>query len=102
MRGIKRNSANSKSYQMEMYMVTKTAMRNELFSRSGLMFSRAASLGAIAGPALFLTAWIVLGVLQPVTRTDYGLMGGIAGAVTNPISALGVGPNAGLFNCAFV
>jgi hypothetical membrane protein len=87
---------------MEMHMVTKTAIQNELFSRSSLMLSQAASLGAIAGPALFLAAWIVLGVLQPVTRTDYGLMGGIAGAVTNPISALGVGPNAGLFNCAFV
>lgn len=83
-------------------MATKTATQNEILSGSGLRFSHIASLGAIAGPALFLAAWVVLGLLQPMTRTAYGLMGGIAGAVTNPISALGVGPNADLFNCAFV
>jgi hypothetical membrane protein len=83
-------------------MVTKVAVQNERLSGSSRRLSRIASLGTIAGPVLFCAAWIVLGVLQPMTRTDYGLMGGIAGAVTNPISALGVGPNASLFNCAFV
>jgi len=83
-------------------MVTEIAVQNERLSGSSLRLSRIASLGTIAGPVLFCTAWIVLGLLQPMTRTDYGLMGGIAGAVTNPISALGVGPHAGLFNCAFV
>ena len=83
-------------------MATRTVIQNEMLSVSSLVLSRMASLGAIAGPALFLAAWNVLGLLQPMTKTDYGLMGGIAGAVTNPISALGVGPNAGLFNCAFV
>jgi hypothetical membrane protein len=83
-------------------MATKTVIQNGMRSGSPLQFGRIASLGAIAGPTLFLAAWILLGLLQPITRTDYGLMGGIAGAVTNPISALGVGPNAGLFNCAFV
>jgi hypothetical protein len=56
------------------------------------------ALGAIIGPALFTLAWIVLGVLQPATRTDYGVMGGISGAISNPISGLGIGPNALLFN----
>jgi hypothetical membrane protein len=83
-------------------MVTRIAAQNERLSGSSLRPSRIASLGAIAGPALFCAAWIVLGLLQPMTRTDYGLIGGVAGAVTNPISALGVGPNASLFNCAFV
>jgi len=83
-------------------MATKTAIENEMLSGSSLLFRRIASIGAIAGPVLFLAAWIVLGLLQPMAKTDYGLIGGIAGAVTNPISALGVGPNAGLFNCAFV
>ena len=56
------------------------------------------ALGAIIGPALFTLAWIVLGVLQPAVQTDYGVMGGVSGAISNPISGLGVGPNAQLFN----
>ncbi len=63
---------------------------------------RWASLGAIAGPVLFLLTWMVPGLLQPVTKTEYGLIGGISGAITNPISALGVGPNALLYNAAFI
>jgi len=60
------------------------------------------ALGAVAGPVLFALAWIVLGLLQPATRTEYGVMGGVSGAISNPISGLGVGPNAQLFNLAFV
>jgi hypothetical protein len=60
------------------------------------------ALGAVLGPLLFELAWIVLGVLQPATMTPYGIEGGISGAISNPISGLGVGPNAGLFNAAFV
>lgn len=60
------------------------------------------ALGAIVGPVLFALAWIVLGLLQPATRTEYGVMGGVSGAISNPISGLGVGPNAQLFNAAFV
>jgi hypothetical protein len=56
------------------------------------------ALGAIIGPILFTLAWIILGVLQPATQTDYGVMGGISGAISNPISGLGIGPNALLFN----
>lgn len=32
----------------------------------------------------------------------YGVMGGVSGAISNPISGLGVGPHAQLFNSAFV
>jgi hypothetical membrane protein len=67
-----------------------------------LQVARGLALGAIAGPVLFAIAWIVLGVLQPATKTDYGVMGGMSGAISNPISGLGVGPHAQLFNAAFV
>jgi hypothetical membrane protein len=67
-----------------------------------LQIARGLALGAIVGPVLFAIAWIVLGVLQPATKTDYGVMGGISGAISNPISGLGVGPHAQLFNAAFV
>ena len=70
-----------------------------LASRSAL---RWLALGAVLGPLLFELAWIVLGVLQPPTMTPYGVLGGVSGAISNPISGLGVGPNAALFNAAFV
>ena len=70
-----------------------------LATRSG---TRWLALGAVVGPLLFELAWIVLGVLQPATTTPYGVLGGVSGAITNPISGLGVGPNAALFNAAFV
>jgi hypothetical membrane protein len=60
------------------------------------------ALGAVVGPVLFTLAWIVLGLLQPAMRTEYGVMGGVSGAISNPISGLGVGPNAQLFNAAFI
>jgi hypothetical membrane protein len=60
------------------------------------------ALGAVAGPIIFTLGWIVLGVLQPVTKNMYGVMGGISGAISNPISGLGVGPQAQLFNAIFV
>lgn len=60
------------------------------------------ALGAVAGPILFTFAWVVLGVFQPATRNMYGVMGGISGAISNPISGLGVGPNAAAFNLAFL
>jgi hypothetical protein len=60
------------------------------------------ALGAVVGPIVFTVAWVALGVLQPISRNTYGIMGGIAGAITNPISGLGVGPHADLFNAAFI
>jgi hypothetical membrane protein len=66
------------------------------------MRGRWLTLGAITGPVLFALAWIVLGVLQPPVRTAYGVLGGMSGAISNPISGLGVGAHAQLFNAAFV
>ena len=60
------------------------------------------ALGAVVGPILFTFSWIVLGVLQPATRNMFGVMGGVSGAISNPISGLGVGPHAQLFNASFV
>jgi hypothetical membrane protein len=74
----------------------------EGFQENKLPFARYASLAAVVGPVLFAMSWLVIGNLRPVTKTEYGLIGGFSGAVSNPISALGVGPHAGLFNCAFV
>jgi hypothetical membrane protein len=69
---------------------------------SGWPLRRSAAWLAVAGPALFTLAWIALGILQPPTHNMYGIMGGISGAISNPISGLGVGPHAQLFNAAFV
>ena len=55
------------------------------------MRGRWLTLGTAVGPALFALAWIVLGVMQPAVRTPYGVLGGISGAISNPISGLGVG-----------
>jgi len=59
-------------------------------------------LGAILGPLLFTLAWIILGIAQPPIHNIYGVMGGVSGAISNPISGLGVGPQATLFNAAFI
>lgn len=76
------------------------AVMNDALATTAI--SRWLALGAVVSPVLFTLAWIVLGVLQPATKTEYGVMGGVSGAISNPISGLGVGPNAGLFNVAFV
>jgi hypothetical membrane protein len=60
------------------------------------------ALGALVGPVLFTLAWLWLGSLQPATSTPYGLIGGLSGSISTPISGIGVGPNAALFNAAFV
>jgi hypothetical membrane protein len=49
------------------------------------------ALGAIAGPVLFVLAFIVLGLSRP----GYS-------AVRQSVSALGIGPNGGLMDAAFV
>jgi len=63
---------------------------------------RLLALGAVAGPALLTLAWIILGLLVPPTETIYGIQGGISGTLTSPISGIGVGPYAALFNTAFI
>src|SRR5690349_15892098 len=68
-------------------------------TRSGR--SRLLALGAIAGPALFTVAWLVLGFVSPgYTVGDthiapYSL-------VSQPISGLGMGDTAPFMNTAFV
>jgi len=63
---------------------------------------RRLALGAIIGPILLTVAWLVLGLIVPATRTEYGVEGGIIGTITSPISGIGVGPNDSLFNAAFI
>ncbi len=60
------------------------------------------ALGAVAGPVLFTLAWLILGLLQPAASTPFGVIGGLSGTISNPISGIGVGPNAAVFNAAFV
>jgi hypothetical protein len=56
----------------------------------------------MVGPMVLNLGWLVLGVFMPPVHTDFGILGGISGMITNPISGLGVGPNAILFNLAFI
>lgn len=88
--------------QVNTSSTTTTTTTTIASPRGQLRVARVLAFGAILGPVLFAIAWIVLGVLQPATKTDYGVMGGISGAVSNPISGLGVGPYAQLFNAFFV
>lgn len=60
------------------------------------------ALGMVAGPILMTLAWIVLGLMRPETKTEWGISGGITGMITQPFSGLGLGPNGSLFNVAFV
>ena len=92
---------------MEKYMKSNSVFNerrreSSIAGKTNLNVFRLLALGAVAGPVLFMLAWIILGVLQPVTSNMYGIMGGISGAISNPISGLGVGPQAVLFNTAFV
>ncbi len=60
------------------------------------------ALGAVAGPILLTLAWIVLGLMRPATKNEWGVSGGITGMITQPFSGLGLGPNGSLFNAAFL
>jgi hypothetical membrane protein len=60
------------------------------------------ALGASVGPLLFTLAWIGFGLLRPPTPTPFGVVGGLTGTISNPISGLGVGPDATAFNTFFV
>jgi hypothetical protein len=57
---------------------------------------------SIIGPIILNLGWLILGVFMPPIHTDFGIIGGISGMITNPISGLGVGPNAILFNLSFI
>lgn len=51
------------------------------------------ALAAPAGALIMALGWITLGLLRPAERTEWGVAGGIRGALTSPISGLGVPPN---------
>jgi hypothetical protein len=59
------------------------------------------ALGAVAGPALFTLAWLVLGFLSP-GYTLFGTLIAPYSAISQPISGLGLGPTGPFMNAAFV
>lgn len=63
--------------------------------------TRTLALAAVAGPALFALAWLVLGVISPgYTMFDIHVEG--YSPVSQPISGLGLGVTAPYMNTAFV
>jgi uncharacterized membrane protein len=60
------------------------------------------ALGAVVGPILLTLAWIVLGLMRPATKNEWGVSGGITGMITQPFSGLGIGSNGPFMNAAFV
>lgn len=60
------------------------------------------ALGSIAGPVIMTLAWIILGLIRPAIKTEWGISGGVIGMITQPFSGLGIGSNGTLFNTAFV
>jgi hypothetical protein len=59
------------------------------------------ALGAVAGPVLFTTAWLVLGAVSP-GYTIFGTWISPYSAITQPISGLGLGETARYMNPAFI
>jgi hypothetical membrane protein len=59
------------------------------------------ALGAVAGPALFTLAWLVLGFLSP-GYTLFGTLIAPYSPISQPISGLGLGPTGTFMNTAFV
>jgi hypothetical membrane protein len=59
------------------------------------------ALGAVAGPALFIFAWLVLGFLSP-GYTLFGTLIAPYSPISQPISGLGLGPTGPFMNAAFV
>lgn len=76
------------------------AAKNESRTSPGIF--RWLALGAVAGPILLTLAWIILGLMRPDTKNEWGVSGGTTGMITQPFSGLGLGPNNTLFNAAFV
>jgi hypothetical membrane protein len=63
--------------------------------------ARRLALGAVAGPALFTLAWLVLGFLSP-GYTLFGTLIAPYSPISQPISGLGLGPTGAFMNAAFV
>jgi hypothetical membrane protein len=73
---------------------SKIDIKDELF--------RWLALGNVAGPIILTLAWIILGLIRPAIKTEWGISGGVIGMITQPVSGLGIGSNSTLFNTAFV
>jgi hypothetical protein len=63
--------------------------------------ARRLALGAVAGPALFTLAWLILGFLSP-GYTLFGTLIAPYSPISQPISGLGLGPTGAFMNTAFV
>lgn len=63
--------------------------------------ARRLALGAVAGPALFTLAWLVLGFLSP-GYTLFGTLIAPYSPISQPISGLGLGSTGAFMNTAFV
>jgi hypothetical membrane protein len=63
--------------------------------------ARLLALGAVAGPALFTLAWLILGFLSP-GYTLFGTLIAPYSPISQPISGLGLGPTGAFMNTAFV
>jgi hypothetical membrane protein len=63
--------------------------------------ARRLALGAVAGPALFTLAWLVLGFLSP-GYTLFGTLIAPYSPISQPISGLGLGPTGAFMNAAFM
>ena len=68
---------------------------------AGSRWSRRLALGAIAGPALFTAAWLILGFASP-GYTVSGTWISPYSPISQPISGLGLGKTAPYMNTAFV
>jgi len=71
-------------------MTQEIASKRAFGAPAPLEFSRWLALGAVAGPLVLTLAWLVLGALRPGFSH-----------ISQPISGLGVGPNAPWMNLAF-
>jgi hypothetical protein len=63
--------------------------------------ARRLALGAVAGPALFTLAWLILGFLSP-GYTLFGTLIAPYSPISQPISGLGLGLTGAFMNTAFV
>ena len=87
-------------------MTTTTSKRDEGSVTNGFLanpeIARRLALGAVISPILFTLAWIILGLMRPAIKNEWGVSGGVTGMITQPFSGLGLGINGSLFNAAFL
>jgi hypothetical protein len=78
-----------------------TSIASQTTTRAAPRTARWLALGAVAGPLLFMLAWVVLGFLSP-GYTAWGIRFAPYSPIVQPISGLGLGPTAPFMNAAFV